>query len=422
MTWSIKIKAGALQFVLFIGAIITVLLLVFVLLSHTHALFDKKTDIKVDLIQAVDRAMFRSFGQNEERGQPWELSKTNELGIQTSVQKAYWGVLEKRSVTARKGKIKVTKTSFVGHGHEDRYALYLKDNQRPMVIAGNAMIIGDAFLPQQGIKMGNIQGFGYTKAQLIYGRTLKSSTTLPKLNEEMQWQLDRLTNSGEMPKGDGLDLKKKMVVANSFLEIPKVVQGDFINLEAVSLSGNIVIWATDAIKIHRSAQLRDVVLVAPKIEVTDGVVGSFQAIASKWITVGKNCTLEYPTVLAVQRSRTYDEQTSMEQDPRILVEDGSWVSGTLIYMDQNVYKGNGPYIKIDEGATIKGEVHCTQNLELKGNVLGSVVTNAFVAKVNGNVYLNHLFHGRVDASLLPMEYGGICYEINKAKRVMKWLY
>lgn len=422
MKWSKKIKAGALQFVLFIGAIIAVLLLAFVLLSHTHALFDKKTDITVDLIQAVDRAMFQSFDQNEERGQPRELSKTDGLGIETNVQKEYWGVLEKRSVTAKKGKIQFTKTSFVGHGDDDRYALYLKDNQRPMVIVGNAKIMGNALLPQRGIKMGNIQGFGYTRPQLVYGRTKQSNTALPKLNDGMQLQLDRLTNSGELPQGDRLDLEKNMVVTNSFLEEPKVVQGDFIDLAEVSLSGNILIWATDAIRLHRSAQLRDVVLVAPKIEVTDGVAGNFQAIASEWITVGRDCTLDYPTVLALQRPRTYDEKISMEQDPRILVEQGSWVSGMLIYMDQNEYKGNSPYIKIEEDATIKGEVHCTQNLELKGNVLGSVTTNAFVAKENGNVYLNHLFHGRMDASLLPKEYGGICYENNKGNRIMKWLY
>src|SRR5690606_36425267 len=105
MIWSKKIRAGALQFVLFIGAIIAVLLLAFVLLSHTHALFDKKTDITVDLIQTVDRGMFQSFDQNREPGKPWEPSQYNDLEIQTSVQTEYWGVLEKRSVTAKKGKI-----------------------------------------------------------------------------------------------------------------------------------------------------------------------------------------------------------------------------------------------------------------------------------------------------------------------------
>src|SRR5690606_34855171 len=125
--------------------------------------------------------------------------------------------------TAKKGKIQFTKTGFVGRGEENRYALYLNDNQRPMVIVGNSMIIGDALLPQRGIKMGNIHGYGYTRPQLVYGRTKQSNTALPRLNEGTQRQLDKLTGSGYVPKRDALELEKNIVITNSFLEEPKMI-------------------------------------------------------------------------------------------------------------------------------------------------------------------------------------------------------
>ena len=46
-----KIKAGALQFVLFIGALIAVLLFSFLLLSHLQNLFGKKTAVSISVIR-----------------------------------------------------------------------------------------------------------------------------------------------------------------------------------------------------------------------------------------------------------------------------------------------------------------------------------------------------------------------------------
>ncbi len=110
--------------------------------------------------------------------------------------------------------MKFTKIGLVGHRSENRYALYLEDNNRPMVIAGDAKISGDAFLPERGIKMGNIQGFGYTKPQLVYGRQQQSNARLPELNQEVIRQLGQLT--GNTPKGENISFKKGEIIKSSF--------------------------------------------------------------------------------------------------------------------------------------------------------------------------------------------------------------
>ena len=104
MIRSKKIRAGALQFVLFIGAIIAVLLMAFVMISHSHTLFNKKTDITIAMIQATDKGLEASFDQPLEVGMTWELPEQDPLGIETGIQKDYWGLLEKREVTSKKGK------------------------------------------------------------------------------------------------------------------------------------------------------------------------------------------------------------------------------------------------------------------------------------------------------------------------------
>ena len=132
-----KIRAGALQFVLFVGAIIAVLLMSFVLVSYTQVLFKKKTDVTLDLIQAAQTGLESSFTEPMKEGEPWEMSIQISSEMEVAVSKKYWGLLELREVSAKKGQLQFSKIGFVGKTVENRPALYLQDNQRPMVIAGN---------------------------------------------------------------------------------------------------------------------------------------------------------------------------------------------------------------------------------------------------------------------------------------------
>lgn len=420
MTKLKKIKAGALQFVLFIGAIIAVLLMAFVMVSHSHTLFNKKTDITIAMIQATDRGMGASFDQPLEVGMTWELPERRDpLGIETSVQKDYWGLLEKREVISKKGKLKFTKIGLVGLRDENRYALYLEDNNRPMVIAGDAKIFGDAFLPERGIKMGNIQGFGYTKPQLVYGRRQQSSSRLPELNQEVVRQLDLLTG---LPKGNIISFKKGGIIKNSFQEETRIIRGAVIELENVSLVGNIMVWASHEIIVKPTANLRDVVLIAPQINIVDGTKGNFQALASKQIKVGRNCKLDYPSVLAVGKKGKSEKSANKRQEPSLIMEPGASLSGMVLYLEESDSEGYGASIQIQEKANVYGEMYCQGSLELKGNVYGGVTTQSFITMEKGNVYQNHLFGGKIEANLLSETYGGLVFKDKPANQVMKWLY
>lgn len=422
MIWKKKIKAGALQFVLFIGAIIAVLLISFVLISHTHVLFKKKTDVTIALIRAADQGLEYSFRKSMHNGDVLQVPDSEEIGITTSIQKKYWGLWEIRSALAKKGKLAFEKTGFVGHGKNEIFALYLKENQRPMVIAGDAKITGTAQLPERGIKMGNIQGYGYTRPQLVYGRQQRSSSTLPNLDKEFLQQLELISNSYFEPQGEEVDLKPGTVLKTSFKEETQLIKGFTIDLEKMALSGNVLVWASKKITVHPSTELHDVVLVAPYIEIKEGAQGNFQVVASERIEVGKGANLEYPTVLAVYQSKNTSKEMGDSRMPNILVDNGASVGGMVIYIGKEDPKDIRPHIKIEQNAQVIGEVYCSRNLELKGSIYGNATTDAFIALENGNAYLNHLFNGKLDATMLPLGYGGLCYEDKPANTILKWLY
>ena len=421
MIWNRKIPAGALQFVLFIGVVIAILLLSFVLVSHTHGHFQKKTDSTIEVIRAADLALQKSFSETVEKGQTKNISLDNLLGIETEVSSTLWGLLELRKVKAKKASYTFEKLAFTGHSDDQRPALYLKDNQRPLVLAGRTRIQGTAYLPERGVKMGNIHGNSYSAPQLIYGEKKQSQGELPQLSKNIKGQMDLLSKTSFVPHGEVIRLKRDMVLKNSFKEGTKVIQGDIIELGNITLKGNIIVRASHSIRVKASSNLRDILLLAPTIQIEDRTKGSFQAVANTSIRIGKGAELAYPTVLAL-KTVGHDDARNQSPEPNILLDSNAQVRGIVLYEDTSEPNRFKPHIKIEEHAKVYGEVYSTQNVELIGSIYGSLTTAGFVAVENGNIYQNHIYNGRINSGLLPMEYAGLTYQNTVSNQVAKWVY
>jgi hypothetical protein len=398
-----------------VGAIIAVLLLSFVLVVHSHNLFKKKTDVLVAVIQEADKAFAKSFAKD--LGTEKQIFPITELGIETTLQKESWGLLQLQKVHSKKGKFQFKKMAFVGPTDSKRPALYLKDNQRPLVLVGNTKVSGTAYLPERGVKMGNIYGNSYYAPKLIYGQELQSGEQLPPLSREFQEQL--LLKNFE---SESIDYKARMTLKNSFANPTKSIRGDYIQLEEVTLSGNIVVQATHKIVVEASSILHDIILIAPIIEIRNWTKGNFQALAQKTIKVGKGCKLDYPSVLAVNLIRK-DSLINQSMEPHIALDSYAELRGFILFKEDheepNLYK---PHVHIDENAQVHGEVYSSQNLELKGKVHGNVTVGGFVALENGNIYQNHLYNGKINSGTLAEQYAGIAYENQKTDQIIKWLY
>ncbi|PCJ94999.1 MAG: hypothetical protein COA50_11575 [Flavobacteriaceae bacterium] len=422
MIWIKKIKAGALQFVLFIGAVIAVLLLSFVLVSYSNTLFHKKTDVTINLIQMADLGLKYSFSKNLENKAQIEVPAIGTVDMNVSVENSFWGLYEKRTSVAKHGKIQFTKIGLVGQLNVNRPALYLRDNQRPMIIAGNAKISGTAYLPERGIRMGNIYGNSYYRDNLIYGQQKKSNSTFPKLDTELQQQIKKLTQPFYEPQGDEVPYKEGMVLKNSFKEKVIIIKGNVLDFDKIILSGNIIIWATHKISVGVNSQLKDVILIAPEITIENWVKGNFQAFASNQIWVGKGCELSYPSALVVHKESKKKEDGNVNALPDIFIDSYSVIRGVVLHQDKGDANKYMPQVKVDDHAKIIGELYCSNNLELKGSISGSVTTGNFIALENASIYQNHLYNGTINNMSLPMEYVGLQYNRSANNGIIKWLY
>lgn len=424
-----KLKAGALQLTLFIMVLIALLLASFVLLVHTHKRFKLQTDFVIETIDSANKGISYSLN-NIIILKDTTLIKLKDEDYKTlKVHRDFWGMFEKvTSISKTKNKT-IQKIALVGatQAETNRKVLYIEDNNKPLVLVGNTRIEGVAYLPRRGVKTGYISGESYYGEQLIYGQT-KTATRLPTLFNEIRQHIKTIGNqlialkNSEQP----LELQLGKTYTNSFLKpLQHIYTTNTITLSNVKLIGHIVVQSKTKIVVDPSATLKDVILIAPRIEIKNNVNGAFQCIASKTINVGKNCSLNYPSALILNEGKTTptEPSTQTNQKPNnILINKNSTIKGVVVYLGQPKPSNYKPQVIIENEARVIGEVYCNQNLELKGSVFGSVFTSNFIVNQFGSVYQNHIYNATINVNELPQEYVGLTFNNTKKKGVLKWLY
>jgi len=414
----IQLKAGALQYTIFISVVIALLVFAFISLTYVQQQLKIKNTHFKEVVHTTNQAFYHSTLQEI----PYNSqANTNEVrkdeNIKTVVKKN-WGLFDIAAITSTLKKEVHTKTALLAAYQQKRTALYLQDESQPLVLVGATKIEGDVYIPKQGAKTGTIAGHSYTNQHLIYGTTNTSKNRLPKprnLQYLQNFKTALLTSTND------IDLEENSNLVHSFLEPTKIIRSNTtIDVRNVQLTGNIVIQSNTKITVFASSALSDVVLIAPTIVIRENVHGNFQVIASKEIKVAKGCKLKYPTALVLlDKNRT--TANNLKETHHILIESGSEVKGIVAFIAENNKENYNTQIRIDEETIVTGEVYCNQNIELKGTVHGSVYTRGFIANAFGSVYKNHIFNGKIISSRLPEQYAGLQFENTKLKTA-KWLY
>ena len=429
LRWKNKLYSGALQFTIFISVIIALLLAGVVLLVYTHNYFLEQSKAIVENIQLSNTGTH--FLKNLQYSNADTISlpvpKTSEFQS-VKVNLSQWGIFEKAYVKTIHREKRFIRCSLLGTSLKSgrRPALYLQETFKPMMVVGHTKIKGMSYLPEQGIRPGNISGNSYYGTDLIYGAVQKSKTDLPQLKYDKKNLSYYLEEYEPLNSEYSIALDPHSKVINSFKEPTKgYFSSQPIVLKNIAIIGNVIIQSTTKITIENTADLKDIILCAPVIEIKDGVRGNFQAIANTTIKVGKNCALSYPSALVMLEKEELQPQTLPYNQffHKIYIDKNTVFKGSLCYFktaekEENSYPVN---IYIAEQNDIKGEVYCEGNLELKGNVAGTVYTKQFLANEGGIIFVNHLYNATIISEDLPEAFGGILLE-GEPKSVVKWLY
>lgn len=413
--FNIKLKAGGLQYTIFISVVIALLIFGFIGLTFVQQKLRLKNMVFKELVHQNEIA-FQSLNSGNK-------NLTAEEDIRTIVSKKQWGIFDVASITSKKGYEVHTKTAFVGGFSNNKPALYLQEENQPLVVVGTTRIEGTALLPEQGVKQGSITGHSYTNNQLVYGTIQNSSPQLPKAaNLE---RIKRFKDSVSVGIDfELLDLLTEVEIVNPFTNETLLFRSaKGIELRDIRLIGNCIITSDTKIIIHESAKLVDAVIIAPEIVINRGVTGSFQAFADNKLLVNENVQLSYPTCLIVtEKKQITNQQHNNQKDiNQLVIGKNTNVKGIIGFLTENKESSYKTQLIIEEGTEVVGEVYCQQNLELKGTVKGSVYTKGFISNQFGAVYANHIYNGQIISSKLPQQYVGLNFKDSKQK-VAKWLY
>jgi cytoskeletal protein CcmA (bactofilin family) len=423
----LKLKSGALQFTVFIAVLIALLLSGLILYAYTFIYMKEQSKGAIENIQLSDTGIAYLLQQEEINLDTLSVDFEHKENQTLKVHLSQWGIFEKAYTKSQFRKKIFVKTALMASllDSQESPTLYLQETQNPLTVVGKTTIRGIAYLPSQGVRTGYIDGNSYYGSELIYGSKQKSTAILPSVKKSVLDVISFYLKDYQIVNQEdyiSLETNKKNVV--SFKEKTKgSYSKDPIVLENREITGNIIIKSDTLIRIKKTALLKDLILIAPIIEIEDGTVGNFQAIASQKITVGKGCKLDYPSALVLYQDNKNNRynQSIKQFDNQIFIDSGTTIKGSVCYFQTKEPTDFQTQIVLEKEARIKGQVYCTGNFELKGTVSGTVSTRQFVANQSGSIFVNHIYNGVIENENIPKNYGGIVMEATP-KTVLKWLY
>ena len=421
----LKIQAGALQFATMMSVLIALLLMAFILLSYTHGKFSKELEISTELINLSRDGVYFSNHQTNltyETIHNIELEHSN--GKELVLKKIHWGIYDVIISRASASNKFHEKIAFTGSKIEKskRPALYLQDEDAPLVVVGKTKISGSAHLPSQGIKAGNIFGHYYQGKELVYGQRFLSDRTLPRINNLKATYLYTTLEKSYLLKNNTVSIESNSkLINNSFSSATMYFysKGDLI-LGRQRIDGNIIIKSDTKISVTQEAKLNNVILVAPVVEVEDYFEGSLQIIADKRIEIGEGSVLKYPSSLIYKAADTLNSSDAKPQlQNGILINSNAQVNGSVVCLGkaENV---KTVAIKLEPKSKIVGELYSEDMIQVKGEIIGTCYTRGFLSKEKGSVYANHLFDANLNSNLLSEKYVGLPIE-GSEKSVVQWL-
>ncbi|MEN0005199.1 MAG: hypothetical protein AAF798_13690 [Bacteroidota bacterium] len=404
-----RLQASALFYALLMATLIAVLSVGLIALAQHFQALQQQQLRQLELVRNIYSGM-AFWGQDE-------IDEIQLEEEQLFVAKQAWGLFQIGRVKAEQtfsfGTRSLQKAAILGEkvDKSSYTALYVQDNRKPVVLCGNTRIKGDVYRPKSGIKKGAVDGQAFSGTQLFIGKDRISENRMPALDTVLIEQLLALQKQKANQKLT--DLAQEL--EHSFQEPLLVVQQKHLRLRKRALKGHILLLATDSITVEASAQLEDVILLAPFIRLKSGLKGSFQAYATEQMVVEERAILSYPSCIGLIKHRADQRQGYLELQSGVRI--GGQVFSCLLPTSRGF-----PVIRIEANSMVEGSIFSDGPLQMEGKVHGNLYTRNFVLRKGGRNYYNYILNTVIDRTQLSKAYTGPFLKDRKAEYgIVKWV-
>lgn len=402
---SVMLKAGTFIYSLFIMFIVSMLTLLF--LTQTR-LFSVEIDRMYTLTKLLDNmeSGINFYLGSEDIGKGIGSYEFDLFGFGTDsimVEHYRWGFYNIIHAEAVGNNQQLVGCAMLGYqSRNPNTSLYLKAQSGALYVSGSCRIVGDAHLPEQGVRAASVAGEGYFGDRLVYGKQHLSSSELPiKIDTDFNW-----------PSNTTIDALES--VEHSFFDSTLYYYSeDALRLEDIVLKGNIILDCNSNIDILPSAKLEDVIIRAPKITIHKGSRISAQLMATDSIIVREAAIIDYPSILYV---------TSNEEG-YIGVGSEARLYGDILYKGKKEPEKSTVNVNIEQGAVLTGRLALYDgNLQLNGAVIGEVYAHGIVLHHPVGIFHNYLLSAVIDRESLWDDYlFPSKLRSDDQARVLKWL-
>ena len=378
-----KVPASSLLFTIYVSLVLYLVTGAFVLLYFLYSNFLNQTVITGELKTRCKSGIAYYMANSEKLTPGIPFRYTLPDGNKVVLKKKLWGLFELLNIESRQGKYSVKGSFLVGASKHNINALYIADKNKHIKASGNTRITGLITVPG-----GHIQQSYFAGSISPVGKIRESRSSLPPLVLNIAPLLPTTKNNMVKTENKTIhyaDFKEKEFIV-PFSDTTLVLHSQLpINLTDISLKGKIVIRSEKKIDVYSSAQLTDVIVSAPEITVHSNFKGSVQLFSDSVITIGNNCSLDYPSVVTVTATN----------EGQIQVNSGSTVAGAVILDTKSPI--NGSKIIIEQNSIVYGIVYCSELCRIGGDVFGGISTKYIgspenISEINiiSNVTINSL--------------------------------
>lgn len=295
MKISVNIKASVLSTVIVMSvlmllavfAIVMIWEVDFVLFSRTHFLRIQQDNIRSTLVlycahpEMLDRMPDDSTIRLYNSGLPSEMILSRKA----------WGLYEMLTVSSVCGTVKRVRVLGLEAPLRENPGLWCRNNNSSITISGRTTVEGTVFMPDKGVVYKHIQSIFFSGIKLDPNEIKISNDEMLRPINEAETSLQQIFTIDQLRQNNRLLTDS---IVNSFSnDIVAVSLSDTLLFNGY-YSGNIILKG-GSVRIDPSVRMNNVIIVADKIIVAEGVVGSAQLFARDTIIVENNVVLKYPS-------------------------------------------------------------------------------------------------------------------------------
>jgi hypothetical protein len=384
-----KVRAGVLQLTLAIGVIISIMCASMIMLVYYGKMLYLHQSLEDKLRNNAISGIYYGMATRDILPfyAPRELDLYNEEADSIMIVRKPWGLFEVVYSKAFQGAHSQTKTAIIAPmaSEEGSSVIYTPDYNSAIYLVGDARIEGTVYASERKFSTGFINGVDFKGKRLLHGDAKVSKSEILSLDTTL---VDRIKSFTKHASGDHTVNTLDRYPVQGIYSFEPPFANHYYSPQSIdladSLAGNIIIESGIKVRVTPGAKLSDVILIAPAIEIDNEFIGSIQCFATRYIAVGNDCRLRYPSSLTLM---------GREQDSIIVVGRNTIVEGVVMIPGYDKMIGSKGVLKIRKKGLLHGSAYVNGQTDVQGSLWGHLMTRSFVAYDGETPYINHILNG-----------------------------